>query len=117
MSEQTTRSGRLLGLSRGKGLSAFVRSELKNRHGTPTSLRYILLDAADERLAEGYVMITRIERTVVEVPMDILEGHTVWGAMLALGDVVVLRWRSELRDPSGQLLARKTYACEYRGPF
>ncbi|UQA57136.1 hypothetical protein [Polyangium aurulentum] len=113
---------RILGMSRGKGLSARVRHELRDRQGITTILHYLLLDASDTQLAEGSVEITpdadvHVGRTLLEVPMKTVQEHRVWGVMLEIGEVVVLRWRLELRDASGTMLARKTIACEYRAPF
>ena len=113
---------RIISLSRGKGLSVRVRHELCGREGVTTVLHYILLDASSERLAEGAVEITpdadvHVGRTVVEVPMTAVQEHDIWGALLEIGEVVVLRWRIELRDASGVLLARKSFGCEYRAPF
>jgi hypothetical protein len=114
--------GRIVSLSKGKGLSVRVRHELCGGEGVTTLLHYILLDASDEQLADGSVEITpdadvHVGRTLVEVPPTVVQEHDVWGVMLEIGEVVVLRWRIELRDASGVLLARKTFGCEYRAPF
>ena len=103
-------------------MSARVRHELIGRRGIPTILHYGLLDADDEVLAEGSVEIwpdadAHVARTVIAVPMEAVQEHEVWGVLFEVGEVVVLRWRIELRDISGARLARKTFVCEYRAPF
>jgi hypothetical protein len=112
----------ILGLSRGEGLSARVRHALEGRRGLPTLLHYSLLDAVDGVLAHRVVKIEadadkHVGRTVIEVPMRAVLEHDIWGSLLESGQVVVLRWRIELRDASSGVLARKTYSCEYCAPF
>jgi hypothetical protein len=112
----------ILGLSRGKGLSARVRHALEGRRGIPTLLHYSLLDAVGGVLAQGVVTIEPdtdkyVDRTLVELPVKAVLEHDIWGAMLETGQVVAMRWRIELRDVSGDVLARKTYSCEYCAPW
>jgi hypothetical protein len=100
------------------GLAIQVRLSMEGWDNKPAALRYCLLDAVSEALAEGLVPLDaapkgHFHRPRIRVPLRVLQRHTVWGALLAMGDAVHLRWRLELQDASGQVLHRKTFAQRF----
>jgi hypothetical protein len=69
-------------------------------------------------MSSAYAICRAREPASVDLP-SIPAGweYDIRGAMAEAGLVVALRWRIELRDASGGVLARKTFFCEYSAPF
>jgi hypothetical protein len=114
-------SGKTLIASARRGLAIQVRVSIDGWENKPAVLHYCLLDAVSEALAEGSVPLdaghdVRFCRPHIRVHLRVLRRHTVWGALLAMGDAVHLRWRLELQDASGQVLHRETFAQRFDLP-
>jgi hypothetical protein len=100
-------------------LSVHVAFAVAGRRGNVAALHYTLLDAVGAALAGGSIRVDSasdapIHRTRVALSPRAVRKDPMWGAMLELGETVVLRWRIELRGPSDDRIARKTLAIEYR---
>jgi len=110
-------SAKILGVARGKGVSALVRYMIEGRRGVPTRLQSSLLAPDDEVLGRGEVTIVpeddrHIGKTRVRLPVEVVSEHTVWGSTLEGGEPVHLRFQISLRDTRGHQLDQKTFGHE-----
>ena len=79
----------------------------------PAEVRFDLVDADDDVLASGSVLLrvdaSESERSLrVRAEPSIVRRHVIWGVLLSMHERVHLRWQVAVINPNGRVLARKT---------
>jgi hypothetical protein len=108
----------ILWVKRGPGLSIRIQHSLEGRHGMPTIVHFVLLDPSSQPLAEGKATFlprsnAHMGQRTMRVPIEKLQTHPVWGALMDMGQPVCLRWKVEFRDHEGHVLTCRTFEDEY----
>ncbi len=105
----------------GRGLGVLVQLRLEGvQQSAPAELRFDLVDADDEILASGFVVLGVDEHKTarsfrVRADPRIVRRHMVWGALLSCYETVHLRWQVQVVDATGRVLGRQTVEYEMRG--
>jgi hypothetical protein len=101
----------------GTRLSVIVHVRLEEIQVEAAEVRIDLVDAGDDILASGAVLLQAKEpERAFRVRADsrIVRRHEVWGTLLSLYEVVHLRWQVQVLDPVGRMLGRTTLEYEMR---
>ncbi|MDC3960744.1 hypothetical protein KEG38_43225 [Polyangium jinanense] len=100
-------------------LGILVRVRLEAVQVEAAEVRFDLVDADDDILASGSVLLrgeaSEAERSFrVRAEPRIVRRHVVWGVLLSMYEAVHLRWQVHVVDPTGRVLARKILEDEMR---
>lgn len=110
---------RLMDVQLGRGLGVLVCVRLKEVQVEAAEVRFDLVDADDEILASGSVLLRVNERESerpfrVRADPRLVRRHGVWGTLLSLYETVHLRWQVQVVDATGRVLGRTTLVYEMR---
>jgi hypothetical protein len=114
-------ASRLIEAELAGALGIRVRVHLEAVQVVPAEVHFDLVDADDEILASGSVLLRvdapESERSFrVRAEPRIVQRHVVWGVLLSMYETVHLRWEVQVVDPTGRMLGRKTLEDEMHAP-
>jgi len=115
------RASRLLDAELVGVLGLLVRVRLEAVQVEPAEVRFDLVDADDDILASGFVLLRmdapESERVFrVRAEPSIVRRHVIWGVVLSMYERVHLRWLVQVVDPTGRVLGRKMLEDEMSAP-
>lgn len=103
-------AARIVALEPGQGLDVVVCIERTSRRKKQLWVRVEVVDPVDEVLTSHAIEVpapkkSLVQRVRVRCDLRALSDHESWGAMLDLGESVHMRWRVEIVDRLGKLVA------------